>query len=95
MYRISPRRLEVARGRLMAALGRDVDWTEFAKMAGLTIGTISNVRHKRTAGSGDTAAKIVTMLRANGVVITHDDLLEEVETGASRHARAGRENAPA
>ena len=82
MYRIDPDKLAVARGRLIAAVGRDVTWREFAEMANVSVGTISGILNGRTHGSSKTVESIVVMLRQYGVPVLADDLLsiEEVET---------------
>lgn len=74
-YGIDPNKLSIARGKLIVALGRDVTWQEFAALANITPGTISNLRAGRTGGTVNTWKKIVDMLRSQGVAIIDTDLL--------------------
>lgn len=74
-YGIDPNKLSVARGKLIVALGRDVTWYEFADLANITPGTISNLRSGRTGGTVQTWRKIVDMLRSRGVAVIDTDLV--------------------
>ena len=77
--KISPDKLEVARGRLIAAVGHDVDWKTFARWAGISPHTLSGIINGRSNGSPATLERIVSMLRNRGVPILTDDLLERAE----------------
>jgi len=76
MRKISVNKLDVARGRLIVAVGHDVRWKLFAEWAGLAPNTLSGIRNGRSAGSPHTLRHIVAMLRERGVPILSEDLLE-------------------
>lgn len=78
-FAIDPNKLATARAQLIVALERDVNWTEFAKICGITIGTICNIRSGRTGGNIKTLNKIEAALRSHGVSITGDSLLRPVQ----------------
>lgn len=74
-YAIHPNKLAEARGKLIVAIGHDINWSEFAQLCGITLGTVSNIRNGRSGGTTRTGEKIVDALRAHGVAITLEDLL--------------------
>lgn len=74
-YGISGRKIEAYRGALMVALGRDVSWAEFARLADLNIHTIKGIRHGRSSGSTKTVHQITAMLRKHGIDMRSEDLL--------------------
>jgi hypothetical protein len=77
--KISADKLAVARGRLIAAVGHDVDWRTFARWANLSPHTLSGILSGRSGGSPHTLERTVTMLRQRGVPILTDDLIEDSE----------------
>jgi hypothetical protein len=77
--KISADKLAVARGRLIAAVGHDVDWRTFARWANLSPHTLSGILSGRSGGSPHTLERTVTMLRQRGVPILTDDLIEDYE----------------
>ena len=78
MTKISATKLDVARARLIIAVGHDVEWRQFADWASLSPHTIAGIRNGRSAGSTKTVRSIIEMLRDRGVNILTDDLLESV-----------------
>lgn len=75
--KISPNGLAIARAKLVLALGRDVQWKEFADIVGLTPATIAGIRTRRTNSSPESASKIVTACRGLGANVTLQEILEE------------------
>lgn len=82
MHKISPNKLEIARGRLIVAVGHNVTWYTFARWAGLSPHTIAGILNDRSGGSPATVEKIITMLRKRGVAILTEDLVERVPVTA-------------
>lgn len=78
-YMIDPKKLEILRGRLIAATMRDVEWQEFARIVGVTPNTLSNIKHGRTKGSVTTARKIRSACAEHNVYVSFSDILSEVE----------------
>ena len=78
--KISADKLAVARGRLIAAVGHDVEWKTFARWADVGPGTLSGILHGRSNGSPHTLERVVAMLRQRGVPILTDDLIATVES---------------
>jgi hypothetical protein len=74
--KISADKLAVARARLIAAVGHDVEWRTFARWAGVSPHTLSGILNGRSHGSPHTLERIVAMLRKRGVPILTDDLVE-------------------
>lgn len=68
-YLLNPRKLEQARGKLIDALGRDVNWREFATLCHLSEHAISKIRNGHSQGSYRTVKAITDMLRAHGVAV--------------------------
>lgn len=81
-FAIDPNKLATARAKLIVALERDVNWAEFAKICGLTAGTICGIRNGRTGGNIKTLNKIEAALRSHGVTITGDSLLRPVQASS-------------
>lgn len=79
MHRISPNKLEVARGRLIMAVGHDVTWRVFSRWTGVSPHTIAGILNNRSGGSPATVEKIIAMMRKRGVPILTDDLIEPVK----------------
>ncbi len=77
--KISADKLAVARGRLIAAVGHDVEWKTFARWAKVSPHTLSGILHGRSNGSPHTLERIVAMLRNRGVPMLTDDLLDQVK----------------
>lgn len=77
--KISADKLAVARGRLIAAVGHDVEWKTFARWAKVSPHTLSGILHGRSNGSPHTLERIVVMLRDRGVPMLTDDLLDQVK----------------
>lgn len=74
-YSIDPYKLDVVRAKLIERKGRDVSWSEFSEIVGLTLNTISNIRHGRSSGSARSIERIVNAMLREGVQISHYDLL--------------------
>ena len=73
--KINQKELERIRGRLIVVLSRDVSWSEFARLSGISLNTISNWRHGRSSGSVQTIERVVTAMRAKGLEVQAEDLL--------------------
>lgn len=74
-YRIDGNKLEVLRGKLIQKLGRDVSWSEFAHITGVSLTTLSNIRHDRSGGSGQTGQQVIDSLAKQGILVSHEDLI--------------------
>ena len=83
-YNIDPHKLDVARARLIERKGHDVSWSEFAAIVGVTLNTISNIRHGRSTGSSHTIGRVVNGLLREGVQISYYDLLSGPSTANER-----------
>lgn len=73
--KINQTELERIRGRLIVTLGRTVSWSEFAKLSGVSLNTVSNWRHGKTCGSMQAVEKVVGAMRAKGLEVQAEDLL--------------------
>lgn len=78
-YRVDPRKLEVMRGRIIIALGRDIAWYRLSEACGLSTNTLSNILHQRSGGRAATIRAITEYARKVGVSATEQDLLSPVE----------------
>lgn len=76
-YRIDGNKLEVLRAKLIQKFGRDVWWTEFAALTGVSLTTISNIRHGRSDGSGQTGQQIIDAFAKEGILVSHEDLISD------------------
>lgn len=74
-FRIDPGKLGIVHARLQAELGRILTWAELAEMMDITPHTLSNIRHRRTAGSLDTALKLAEVAREHGLNVSIEDLI--------------------
>lgn len=88
-YRIDPRKLEVMRGRIIVALGRDLAWFRLSQAAGLSTNTLSNILHGRSGGRAATVRALTDYARKVGVPAKETDLLSPVEEGESVPAPDG------
>ena len=77
--KISVDKLHVASGRLIAAVGHEVEWKTFCRWANLSPHTLSGILNGRSNGSPHTLERIVAMLRERGVPILTEDLVDHVE----------------
>lgn len=75
---IDSRALERAHKQLVRKVGGDVSWSEFAGKVGVSLNTLTNIRHGHTTGSISTVKQIVLGLQREGVKIAEDDLLKTV-----------------
>lgn len=73
--KVSAKALEKAHLKLMHKVGGIVTWSEFASKTGVSLNTLTNLRHGHTTGSVETVDKIVQGLGREGVSITRDELL--------------------
>ena len=79
-YKIDGGRLAAAIGLLQQKLNRKVTQREFANMVGVSGNTISCILLGKSPGCPETARKIIRVLRANHVVITHEYLTQKATT---------------
>jgi transcriptional regulator with XRE-family HTH domain len=75
MQKVSGEKIERLRGRLIAQMGRNVEWKEFARICNLTPNTVANLRSGRSQGTLETLEKIVGGLRGRGLDVSLADLL--------------------
>jgi hypothetical protein len=75
--RIDPDSLAMLRARLVLALGREVDWGEFATICELAPSTLSNLKAGRTPGSIKTANLIRRGCAKHKVYVRLTDIISE------------------
>lgn len=77
MLVIDKKKLERAHSQLVKRVGDQVTWGEFANRVGVSLNTLTNIRHGHTTGSPSTLTKIILGLNKEGVKVTENDLVTE------------------